>query len=245
MQELTTKTIREIAIEMPVTTRVFEELKIDYCCGGRRNFNEACTVAGVSPSIVSAKISAVLKDAANGQKIDSVERKSPSQLVDYIVEKHHLFTRQEIGRLTTLIEKVCHKHGDRNPELLELRRVFRILFDDLTVHMRKEEFILFPYIKNLEASQKNHSFVPYPHFGTVQNPVRMMMTEHDAASDFLKEMRQITDDYTAPENACPSFKSLYFGLQELEKDLHRHIHLENNILFPLAIELEHKVFFGH
>lgn len=242
MQNLTTKTIREIALEMPASTRVFEELKIDYCCGGRRNFTEACRAAGVSPLIAAEKISAVLTN--NDGENDFVERKSPSALIDYIIEKHHVFTRQEIGRLTALMEKVCHKHARQNPVLFELKKVFRNLCDDLTVHMRKEEFVLFPYIKNLETAREKYLSISFPPFGTVQNPVRVMMTEHDAAGDFLREMRELTDDFTAPENACTSYKALYFGLEELEKDLHQHIHLENNVLFPAAVELEREALFG-
>lgn len=242
MQNLTTKTIREIAVEMPATTRIFEEMKIDYCCGGRRNFNEACRLAGVSPLVVSEKISAVLKNSA--EKNDPVEKKTLSALVDYIVEKHHMFTRQEIGRLMNLMEKVCYKHGKQNAELGKLRKVFRTLCDDLTAHMQKEEFVLFPFVKNLERAQEKNLSVPFPPFSTVQNPVRVMMTEHDAAGDFLREMRELTGDYAVPENACPSFRALYFGLEELEKDLHQHIHLENNLLFPRAIQLEQEVLFG-
>lgn len=242
MENLTVKTIREIANEMPAATRVFEEFKIDYCCGGRRNFNDACQFAGISPLVVSEKISAVLKNSAD--ETNSVEKKSPSALVDYIVEKHHTFTRQEIGRLTILMEKVCYKHDKQHAELADLRKVFRALCDDLTAHMRKEEFVLFPFIKNLEMSEKRNLSVTVPPFATVQNPVRMMMTEHHAAGNFLREMHKITNNYNVPEAACPSFRALYFGLEELERDLHRHIHLENNILFPLAVELEQKVIFG-
>ena len=244
MKELTTKTIRDIALEMPVSTRVFEELKIDYCCGGRRFFNEACQLAGVSPVFAAQKISAALKNASDGESVEFAEKKSPSELADYIVEKHHIFSRNEIGRLTNLMENVCHKHGKQNPELATLRKIFRTLCDDLMVHMRREEFILFPYIKNLEMSREHSFSMPFPHFGTVQNPIRMMMLEHDNAGEILKEMSEITNNYSVPETACLSFKTLYSGLRELEKDLHQHIHLENNILFPNAIELEQKVLFG-
>lgn len=243
MENFAAKTIREIAVEMPGATRVFEELKIDYCCGGRRNFSEACRTAGVSPLAVSEKISAALKTFET--KTDFIERKSPSELVNYITEKHHTFTRQEIGRLTLLMEKVCHKHDKQHAELVELRKLFRALSDDLTRHMQKEEFVLFPFIKQLEMSEKMNLPVSIPPFATVQNPVRAMMTEHDAAGDILKKMREITNDYAAPDGACPSFHALYFGLQELERDLHQHIHLENNILFPQAVELERKVVFGY
>jgi regulator of cell morphogenesis and NO signaling len=238
MFELNSKTIREIALEKPQTTRVFEEFKIDYCCGGRRPFAEACLEAGVDPRLVADKLAAVLTNEAN----DYPEKKTPSDLIDYIVDKHHVFTRNELERLTALMEKVCRKHGAHQPELFELQSILAALNDDLTVHMRKEEMVLFPYIKTLENSfARNLSVLP-PHFRTVQNPVRMMLEEHDAAGDFLRRMREKSGDYQVPPEACPSFKALYSGLEDLERDLHRHIHLENNVLFPQAIELEVKCF---
>lgn len=243
MQNFTTKTIREIAVAMPATTRIFEEYKIDFCCGGGRNFSDACWFAGVAPEIVSEKINRVLKEQARDYK--SPETKTASELIDYILDKHHVFTRSEITRLTALMEKVCRKHGAARDKLFALQKSFTELCDDLTAHMRKEENVLFPFIKHLEMSEKNNLSSPQPPFKTVKNPVRMMMNEHDAAGDILRQMRQNTNDYTLPENACPSFQALYFGLEGLEKDLHRHIHLENNVLFPQAVRLEQKVIFGY
>lgn len=242
MQELYNKTVREIAVEFPQTTRVFEEFKIDYCCGGGRSFDDACQFAGVAPSVVSRKIKNELAGSDKTTAIDLPERKKASDLVDYIVKKHHVFTTNEIGRLTDLMEKVCCKHGAGHPELIDVQTVFRVLADELTVHMRKEEMVLFPYIKTLEGSVGESLLVAEPHFKTVRNPVRMMMREHTAAGDLLLQMRQISRNYALPEGACPSFRALYFALEDLEKDLHRHIHLENNVLFPQAVELEQKIF---
>lgn len=243
MQNFTTKTIREIAVEMPATTRVFEEYKIDFCCGGGRNFYDACQFAGVAPEIVSQKINQILSNQT--ESVETAQQKSVSELIDYILEKHHVFTKAEITRLSALMEKVCRKHGARHDELFTLQKSFTALCDELTPHMRKEETVLFPFIKHLEMSEANNLSLPHPPFKTVKNPVRMMMIEHDAAGDILRKMREITKDYVLPENACPSFQALYFGLEELEKDLHRHIHLENNVLFPDAVKLEQKVIFGY
>jgi regulator of cell morphogenesis and NO signaling len=243
MQDFTTKTIREIAVAAPAAVPVFEEYKIDYCCGGGRNFNDACRFAGVAPAVVSQKINQILGN--QGQTDNSPETKSASELIDYIVEKHHVFTRREISRLTPLMEKVSRKHGDVHPELFALETEFRLLCEDLAPHMSKEEMVLFPFIKHLELSAANNLSSPRPPFGTVKNPVRMMMTEHDTAGDNLKKMRDITNGYAVPDNACPSFQALYFGLEELEKDLHRHIHLENNVLFQQAVQLEQEALFGH
>jgi regulator of cell morphogenesis and NO signaling len=241
MQELTTKTIREIALEMPVTTRIFEEFKIDYCCGGRKPFAEACANAGIEPKMVLEKIERVLESFGNSHEFDYLEVKTASELIDYILEKHHVFTKKEIVRLTDLMEKVFRRHGQQHAELFELKETFQLLCDDLIEHMRKEEMVLFPFVKTLEVSIAGNLAVAPPHFRTVRNPVRVMMQEHDTAGDLLRKMREISSDYLLPEGACPSFTGLYFGLQDLEKDLHQHIHLENNILFHRAVELEQKV----
>lgn len=243
MQNFTTKTIREIAVEAPATTRVFEEFKIDFCCGGGRSFSDACQRAGVSPLIVSEKINQVLQNST--ENFDSFETKSASELIDYILEKHHVFTKSEIERLSALMEKVRRKHGDAHPELFLLENEIFSLCSDLTPHMKKEETVLFPFIKNLEMAFINNLSAPHPPFGTVKNPIRMMMTEHDTDGEILRKMREITKDYFVPEDACPSFRALYFGFEELEKDLHRHIHLENNVLFPQAVILEQKVMRGY
>lgn len=241
MNSLDTKTIREIALENPATVPVFEEFRIDYCCGGKRLFEDACAAAGASPEIVGQKIAALL-NASNNVLDDSPEKKTPTDLIDYIVGKHHVFTKKEIERLTPLMEKVCRKHGGQHVELLELQNAFQELCNDLTAHLQKEEMVLFPYIKRVEAAVLGKTAAPFAPFVTVKNPVRVMLFEHDTAGELLEKMRRTSNNYALPEGACPSFTALYFGLQALEKDLHRHIHLENNVLFPQAIELEQKAF---
>ena len=240
MQTFTTKTIREIALESPQTTRVFEEFKIDYCCGGRKLFDVACLDAGLDPQLVAQKIEAAMKDHDSRGQFKRPEMESASQLINYIIAKHHLFTAQEIERLLPLMEKVCTRHGEQHPDLFELQTVFNALTDSLVPHMRKEETVLFPYIQMLESSLTENVPVNPPHFGTVENPIRMMMADHDADGERLRKMREISSGYTLPDGACPSFTALYAGLQDLEKDLHRHIHLENNVLFPAAAELERR-----
>ena len=244
MQTFNTKTIREIALEAPETTRVFEEFKIDYCCGGRKPFDEACVAAGLDPSVVALKIEAAITDQKlRGESVGGDER-SASQLIDFIVAKHHVYTAQEIERLKPLIQKVCERHGEHNPKLFQLRTIFLALAESLVPHMRKEESVLFPYIQALESSVSRNSNPAPPHFGTVQNPIRMMVADHEEDGERLRVMREITRDYTLPEGACPSYTALYAGLTDLEKDLHRHIHLENNVLFPAAVELERNAFAG-
>ena len=239
MQNLTTKTVREIALEMPVTTRIFEEFKIDYCCGGRKMFMDACRNVGASPETVLQKIEDILK-TSEATESDWLTAASLTDLAGYIEEKHHTFTKYELENLPPLMEKVARVHGEHQPELLELKELFRALCDDLSPHMQKEEAVLFPYIRQLERSTFIQTAFPMACFGTVQNPVRMMMLEHDQAGDILRKMREVSRDYALPEGACPSYTALYIRLETLERDLHQHIHLENNLLFPKAVELEQK-----
>lgn len=236
MQELATKTVREIALELPQTTRIFEEFKIDYCCGGRKPFAEACANVGADPNAVMERIDAVLNTGQDTS--DWIGNASLSALIDHIVDTHHVFTRKELTNLSPLMDKVARVHGDNHPELLELQEAFDELAADLMPHLMKEEEVLFPFIYRMERNLKNGLPVPFPPFGTVQNPVRMMMMEHDTAGDLLKKMRALSNDYTTPPDACPSFTGLFHRLQELERDLHQHIHLENNVLFPKSLELE-------
>lgn len=232
------KTIREIALAVPATTRVFEEFKIDYCCGGRRLLEEACEKQGLELAPIIDRLNAVLAHNATNDYADVPEKKRPSELVDYIIAKHHIFTAQEMERLEPLMEKVVFRHGELHPELEELNVLFSQLVRDLRLHMRKEEAVLFPFIKDLDEASRLGEQMPRAHFMSVENPISMMNTDHDTDGEILRQMREITNDYTLPEGACPSFTALYAGLEDLERDLHQHIHLENNVLFPAAINLE-------
>lgn len=163
---------------------------------------------------------------------------SLGELVAHIVEKHHTFTREELARLEALLAKVCGVYRQNHPELFHIQNQFQELRRDLEPHMLKEERVLFPYIIQMEETIEEKQPLPVPPFGTVRNPVRVMMAEHDAAGDILRAMREASSNYTAPADACISYQTLYSALIALEADLHQHIHLENNILFPRAAELE-------
>jgi regulator of cell morphogenesis and NO signaling len=232
-------TVRDIALAAPATTRIFEEYKIDFCCGGRKGLTEACILVGADENEVSLKLAALL---VGPQPTYDPARLALTDLVNYIVDKHHEFSRSEMLRLTGLMEKVVWKHGEKHPTLFELKEQFAALTGDLVGHMRKEEMILFPYIQDLVRAKARSLMPLVPVFGTVSHPVKMMQFEHEEAGSILQRMRDLTDDYAIPDAACPSFKALYAGLDELEKDLHQHIHLENNVLFPMAIDLERSVF---
>lgn len=234
----TDKTVREYALEMPNATRVFEKLKIDYCCGGGRSIGDACAAAGVGIEDLARLLeqtgTALIPD---GLPVE-VQSGTLTELIDYIIDKHHVFTREEMDRINALLEKVCSKHGENHPEVVSVRTLFHNLCDDLKPHMFKEEAVLFPYIRAMEQAISRETALPFAPFGTVNNPVRMLMTEHDTAGDILRELRAATTDYAAPADACMSYRALYAALEGFERDLHQHIHLENNILFPRAVEME-------
>jgi regulator of cell morphogenesis and NO signaling len=230
------KTVREYATETPNATRVFEKLKIDYCCGGGRSLGEACAVAGVPLDEVERLLEQAGK--VSGEMPPGVLSGTLSELIDYILDTHHAFTRDEMERITALADKVASKHGGNHPELPGVRTLFLKLCDDLRPHMFKEEMVLFPYVRQLEQAAAQGRPAPFAPFGTVGNPIRMMMFEHDTAGDILRELRAAAQDYAPPADACISYHTLYEALEGFEKDLHQHIHLENNVLFPRAVELE-------
>lgn len=234
----TTTTVRELAVTLPGATRVFEQLGIDYCCGGGRTLMDACSKSNIPVAEVVERLEAAEQAANPSDKVADWRSESLTALAAHIVDTHHYFTKQEFTRLDALLDKVCSRHGQHHPELSELRDLFQHLKQDLMPHMLKEEQVLFPYLARMEEAVSERRAVPPPFFATVQNPVRMMMLEHDTAGDLLAEMRRITGGYVAPPDACISYQTLYNALRELEADLHQHIHLENNILFPRAIEME-------
>jgi regulator of cell morphogenesis and NO signaling len=235
-----TRTVREFAIENPSSTRVFEKLKIDYCCGGNRPLTEACGEKGLDLEEVLQLLQQAVQTGSQPELSTSTSLPLAT-LINLIVDKHHVFTRAELERLTALLDKVCSAHGANHPELLDIRTQFRTLRAELEPHMLKEERILFPYITRLEAAVTANRSAPFAPFGNVQNPITVMMREHDAAGEILKAIRTLSKDFATPADGCISYHTLYNALEELEADLHQHIHLENNILFPRSLELEQKV----
>ncbi len=236
MATMAIKTVRDYAVENPNATRVFEKYGIDYCCGGHKSLTDACAAANVDVNDVLKGIEGSEPSTAGNTK--DWRKESLTALVEHINSTHHVYVKEEVPRLTQLIAKVVAAHGTNHPELLTVQEIFSDLGQELSMHLMKEEQILFPYVAAAERSAKTGEPVPASCFGTVQNPVRMMMMEHDSAGVALKQLRELTSDYTVPADACISYKTLYQALQDFEKDLHQHIHLENNILFPRAIELE-------
>lgn len=229
-------TVRDIALEQPTSIRVFEQFGIDYCCGGRKPLAQACE----EHSLDLETVLAALESAAQSPGGLSPEWTSASleALCQHIVTTHHAYVRREIPRLWQLAQKVAARHGETHPELVRIHQLIRSAGEDLIQHLTKEEQILFPSIMNLERSQNSCGPRTLGCFGSVRNPVRVMMAEHDAAGEALAEMRRLSLNFTAPDGACPTYRGFYQALAEFEQDLHQHVHLENNILFPRAIEMD-------
>jgi regulator of cell morphogenesis and NO signaling len=231
------KTVGEIAAETPSTTREFEKLGIDYCCGGSRTLGEACASANIPVHEALARLEKSLASTQPGG-VQDWQNQLLADLIAHITSTHHVFVREESPRIEALAAKVVGVHGKNHPELLQVQAIFAALSEELRVHLMKEEQVLFPHVYRMEESSLAGEVAPPAMFGTVLNPVRMMMQEHDGAGEALRSLRSVTHEYTLPADACISFRTLYQALQAFEADLHQHIHLENNILFPRAIAME-------
>jgi len=229
----TDRTVGQIAAESPAALRVFEKHGIDFCCGGKIPVAEACSRKGLDPAGLLAEIDQAIRTPAE-DPTDWLTAPLPA-LIDHILDTHHAYMKTQLPRVEARLAKVLHAHSDRHGDMLRaLAAVYGAMKAELDGHLAKEEIVLFPLVRALDGGAKAGPF----HCGSVQNPIRVMFMEHDSAGEALAEMRRLTSDYTAPEDACNTFKALYFELAEMESDLHRHIHLENNILFPRAISLE-------
>lgn len=228
-------TVREVAIQLPQSTRLFEKLQIDYCCGGDQPLAEACASAGVDVDNVMEMLAEVTQPDATAFDFQNT---SLPELITHILNTHHEFTKSEMQRIQSLADKVLNAHGGNHPELVHLSELWLRLCADLKPHMFKEEQVLFPYITAMTHAAEQNRSAPFAPFGTVSNPIRMMMREHDTAGQILRELRALTSDFKVPPDACISYQTLYQALENFEKDLHQHIHLENNILFPKALDME-------
>jgi regulator of cell morphogenesis and NO signaling len=237
MPTITEKTVREIALETPSSIRVFEALGIDYCCGGKRPLSDACSHANVDLD----RVQQLLEKAKCDSQAVAGEEWSGKPLRDLILtitHKHHGFVRRETPRIEALLTKVGLRHGPSHPEIAQITQLFSAMSQELSTHMHKEEQVLFPYIERMERATERGEPIPPAFFGTVKRPIANMVAEHDDAGALLARIRDLSSGYTAPAWACPTFIALYNGLEEFERDLHHHVHLENNILFPRAVDIE-------
>ncbi|MGH9678475.1 MAG: iron-sulfur cluster repair di-iron protein [Candidatus Acidiferrales bacterium] len=228
--------VKEIALANPAARQVLEDAGVDYCCGGGKSLHEACLHADIPAEEILRRL------RENGKQINPGEADFASApLVDltrHIREKHHGYVRAAIARIQPMLSKVKAKHGENHPEVATVENLFAQVAREMIMHMQKEEQILFPYIDALEMASNGKADVEPPFFQTIRNPIQAMMREHDAAGELVKQIRKASSEYAAQADACTSYRALLQDLNEFEADLHQHVHLENNILFPRAVELE-------
>lgn len=237
MEIETATPVGDIAAASAAAASVLEKYGIDYCCGGKRSLEDACREQGVSPVAVQNEIGRALAgSSAPAADWNAVPLKD---LIHHIVTKHHEYLKLELPRVGQRVRTVAQVHGSKDPAALrELEAVYEGLWQEMNLHMHKEEMMLFPAIERFEANTQAGTRLPPPPFGSIRNPIAVMEREHDGAGDALGRIRELTRGFEAPSYACSTYRAMLEGLQALEADLHTHIHLENNILFPRAIALE-------
>ncbi|WP_445956602.1 iron-sulfur cluster repair di-iron protein [Yeosuana sp.] len=218
------------------TAAVFSNHGIDFCCKGDRTVEEVCNKKGIELKTLLDELQAVLNSTTN-QSID-YKTWPLDLLADYIEKKHHRYVAEKTPVIRQFLDKLCSVHGGNHPELFKINELFTASAGELASHMKKEELILFPFIKKMVSAKLGNSVIQSPQFGTVENPIASMMQEHDNEGERFRQIAEISNNYNPPADGCNTYKVAFSMLQEFEQDLHLHIHLENNILFPGAIKLE-------
>ena len=227
--------LAEIVTQDIRTASVFDRLGLDYCCHGSQTLQEASCDSGVPISdVVGARTALGPRPAAAG----GVDSADPPELIREIVGRHHAYVRQIQPQLMAWLGKLATRHGQRHPELTDIHAVFAMLSNELMAHMTKEEMLLFPYIEGLWTAWQGRKPLPASPFGTILNPIRVLEQDHADAGSLLERLRILTNEYTPPEDGCHTYELCFGELKRFEADLHLHVHLENNILFPRAISLE-------
>jgi regulator of cell morphogenesis and NO signaling len=236
MENLKDKTIGAFVAQDFRTAAVFSKYKIDFCCKGNRTITEVCEKQEIDSDVLLQNVFDVLQSENNG----AIDFNSwpLDLLVDYIEKTHHRYVEEKTGVILQFLNKLCSVHGANHSELFKINELFTAGAGELSQHMKKEELMLFPFIKRMVKTKESNGVLSQPSFGTVSNPIAMMMQEHDNEGDRFREIANLTDNYTAPADGCTTYKVAFAMLNEFEQDLHKHIHLENNILFPKAVILE-------
>jgi len=234
--EIRKKNIGQFVAEDYRTAAIFKKHNIDFCCKGHRTLEEVCEKKGIKQDEILYELETVLNSNSN----QSIDYKSwpLDLLVDYIEKKHHRYVEEKIPILKQFLDKLCNVHGERHTELFKINELFTASANELTAHMKKEEIILFPFIKKMVKAKLDSQMILQPPFGTVESPIAMMMNEHDNEGERFRQIDELSNNYQPPLDACNTYRVTFAMLDEFEKDLHLHIHLENNILFPAAIKLE-------
>jgi len=231
--------VGQIARSNYKTVEVFEKLRIDFCCGGDISLEEACKRKNANAEEVLGTLKKVMGIGQNEN--DRIQSLPLDQLIDHIIKVHHSYVLESVPILQKYLHKIADVHGDHHPELAVVEDSFNQAAENLLAHMQKEEQILFPWIKQMLKSKEGNNPVQGVHPGTVQSPITVMKQEHEAEGERFEMLSTLTNNYSIPEDACNSYNYAFQKLREFEQDLHRHIHLENNILFPEAIKLEREL----
>lgn len=238
MKTLQKHTIGEYVAQDFRTATLFSKYKIDFCCKGNKTLEEVCQAKGLDTTQIENEINSVLNSGSSTEM--DFKTFSPNLLIDYILETHHEYIQEKTPILLMYLDKLCKVHGERHPELFEINNLFQISANELLNHLQKEEIVLFPFIKTMTNAIKNKETIQQPGFGTVENPIAMLKHDHETEGDLFAKISELTNEYNPPSDACQTYKVTFAMLKEYEQDLHKHIHLENNILFKKAIELEEK-----
>ena len=236
MEIVKTITIGDYVAQDFRTAAIFSKHGIDFCCKGQRTIEEVCTKKDINETELLKELNAVLV-TKNDSGID-FNSWPLDVLIDYIEKTHHRFVEEKTPILLQYLDKLCNVHGSNHPELFEINELFKGCAEELAPHMKKEEMILFPFVKEMIKATKSHDSIGEPNFGTIKNPISAMMHEHDHEGERFRKIAALTNNYTPPEDACNTYRVTYAMLEEFEQDLHKHIHLESNILFPKAKALE-------
>jgi len=227
--------IGEIVAEDFRTAAVFKKYRIDFCCKGGRTIAEACEKKEIDKEKIYQELENIPTVGSAGIDFKTWPL---DLLADYVEKTHHRYVEEKTPVLQAFLDKLCKVHGNQHPELFEIRDLFDESAKDLAAHMKKEELILFPFIRKMVAAQRSGEELSQPHFGTVENPVNMMQHEHTVEGERFAKIAQLTQNYNPPADACNTYRVTFAMLQDFENDLHTHIHLENNILFPKSVALE-------
>jgi regulator of cell morphogenesis and NO signaling len=236
METLEKNTIGEFVAQDFRTAAIFSKYGIDFCCKGNRTIEQVCKIKNLNEADLLEELNSVM-DLKNDYGID-FNSWPLDLLVVYIEKTHHRYVEEKTPAILQYLDKLCNVHGSNHPELFLINDLFKASAGELAQHMKKEELILFPFIKKMMSATKSHDSVEQPHFGTVNNPITMMMEEHDNEGERLRKIAALTNNYNPPADACNTYRVTFAMLEEFEQDLHKHIHLENNILFPKAKSLE-------
>ena len=235
MENLESRTVAELVTENIKTAHIFKKYGIDFCCGGGISIEKACKKDNIDLELLKQDLLNVDNEVSRATNYNSWEL---DFLTDHIINVHHTYVEENIPLLLQYANRVAEVHGHHYTELLEIKELVHQIAGELSAHLKKEELILFPFIKKMVTAKKEGKELPEANFGTVDNPIKMMEVEHEDAGEALRKIAELSSNYTPPESACNTYRAFYAKLDEFEQDLHQHVHLENNILFPKCLQLE-------